>query len=142
MFDSNTKLRPHLMLMGAVVLASGIGVPLSAALADTNTEHNATETSSDVNPCTGDHGTLTLTYNEIEHESSDNSDGNHATFTQTGKFTFEPDDQNDPTIAGHFTVWGGFNSNSGGTEVGTFTLSLHGTGSDGSILRMNSVSHI
>lgn len=129
-----------LTLIAATILASGIGIPISAVFADTNTEHQVTETTTDVNPCTGEPGTLTITYNEIEHQSSDNKGGSHATFTQTGTFTFEQDDE-EVTFTGHFTIWGGFNSNSGGTNVGTFTFSIHGTGSDGSSLKANSVSH-
>ena len=67
-----------LTLIAATILASGIGIPISAVFADTNTEHQVTETTTDVNPCTGEPGTLSITYNEIEHQSSDNKGGSHA----------------------------------------------------------------
>src|SRR5689334_1063284 len=123
--------RAHLqtIVAAASVMAIGLAMPFGAAFATTTNEHQATETSSDVNPCTGEPGTLTITYNEVDHTSTDNKGGSHNTFTQTGTFTFEQD--GGLTYTGHFTIWGGFNSNSGGTNAGTFTLSLHGTGSDG-----------
>lgn len=137
MLDHKSQIRA--VFAAASVLAIGLAIPLTAAFATTETEHQATETSHDFNPCTGEPGTLTVTYNEVDHISSGNNGGDHGTFTQTGTFTFEQD--NGLTYTGHFTVWGGFNSNSGGTEADTFTLSLHATGSDGSTLRANLVSH-
>jgi hypothetical protein len=131
------KLRIPLAVLAAA--ASGFGFPILAVFAETNTEHNATDSFPEFNPCTGQAGIVTVTYNEIEHESSDNSGGSHETFTQTGTFVFEQEDG--LTITGHFTIWDGENGNSGGTEVGTFTFSLHGTASDGTILRANSVAH-
>ena len=132
------RFRTPLAMIAATVLATGIGIPISA-LADTSTEHQVTETRTDVNPCTGEPGTLTVTYNQIEHESSANG-GDHATFTQTGTFTFEQF-SGGVTFTGHFTVWGGFNSNSGGTDAGTFTSTVQGTGSDGSTINAHEVSH-
>ncbi|HKU50160.1 MAG TPA: hypothetical protein VJP79_09435 [Nitrososphaera sp.] len=141
MFEEDRKLRMR-VIMPAVALSLTLGIfPVSASFAETNTEHGATETSADVNPCTGEPGILTLTYNEIEHSSNDANEGGHFTFTQTGTFTFVPNDEGGESFSGHFTVWGGGNQNSGGTDVGTFTLSIHGTGSEGSTLRANQVSH-
>lgn len=134
------RFRTPIAMIAATVLASGIGIPISAVFADTNNEHQVTETNPDVNPCTGEPGTLTITYNEVEHESPDNNGGDHATFTQTGTFTFVQDSDG-VTFTGHFTVWGGFNSNSGGTNADTFTLTVHGTGSDGSTINAHEVSH-
>jgi hypothetical protein len=65
----------------------------------------------------------------------------HVTFTEAGKFTASPAlDASLPDYTGKFTVWGGFNLN-GTSAVGTFIFSVVGTGSDGSMLRNQSVDH-
>ncbi len=45
-----------------------------------------------------------------------------------------------PSFTGKFTVWGGFNAN-GNTVNGTFTMTVHGTGSDGSTFRVHATEH-
>ena len=46
-----------------------------------------------------------------------------------------------PTFTGHFTVWFGDNDNlRNGTE--TFTFSVHGVGSDGSVINVHEVAHV
>ena len=47
---------------------------------------------------------------------------------------------NRPTFTGHFTQWDGFNSNRQ-SATGTFTFSIHGTGSDGSSVKFHDVEH-
>jgi hypothetical protein len=50
------------------------------------------------------------------------------------------DDPSLPSYTGTFTVWGGFNAN--GTAVnGTFTMTVHGTGSDGSSFKVHETDH-
>jgi len=132
--------RAHLqsLMVSASVLAIGLAMPISAAFAETNTEHQVTETTTNVNPCTGLSGEFTVTYNGLEHFSTDANDGQHGTFTQTGTFTFEQSDG--VTYTGHVTIWGGFNSNAG-RNVETSIIAFHGTGSDGSTIRANGVTH-
>ena len=125
-------------VIAASVLALGLCMPLTAAFAETNTVHHVTETTTETNPCTGLSGEFTVTYNGLEHFSTDANDGQHGTFTQTGTFTFEQSDG--ITYTGHVTIWGGFNSNSG-TNVETSIIAFHGTGSDGSTIRANGVTH-
>ena len=60
--------------------------------------------------------------------------------TQEGQFEFVPNDPSKPSYTGHFTSWGGFNTNRQ-SQTGTFTFSGHGKGSDGSTLRFHDVEH-
>jgi hypothetical protein len=112
----------------------------AGAVSETTTEHGATDTFTDVVPC-GAEGPydITITYNEVEH-STIGPKSMHFTFTQTGTFVAVPQDPSLPTYTGHFTMWGGFNENAK-TASGTFTFSLHGTGSDGSTIAFNGVEH-
>ncbi len=61
----------------------------------------------------------------------------HVTFTQTGTFTAVTALG---TFQGHFTFWGGFNSN-GQNHVGTFTSAIHGTTSTGERFGASNVEH-
>jgi hypothetical protein len=113
----------------------------AGAVSFTQTIHNATETDTDVNPCTGAPGTLTLTYNAIFHVTTLANGTYWATFTQAGTFSFVPFDSSQPSFTGHFTVWDGDNwNNRNTTETATFTV--HGTGSDGSNLAFHETEHI
>lgn len=117
----------------------------AGAVSFTQNFHNATEVDSDVNPCTGASGTVTLTYNGVFHvtvlTSGQGAGTAWATGTLTGDFSFVPDDASQPSFTGHFTTWFGDNNNlRNGTETATF--SLHGTGSDGSSLRFHDVAHM
>jgi hypothetical protein len=133
-----------ILLIGAVIMALA-APPASAAGAGavsfTQTVHNVTETGTDVNPCTGAPGTLTLTYNAIFHITTLANGTYWATFTQTGTFSFVPFDSSQPSFTGHFTVWDGDNWNNRNTTE-TFTLSITGTGSDGSKLRAHETEHL
>ena len=103
--------------------------------------HNVTETSTDVNPCSGAPGTLTLTYNAVFHITTLENGTYWVTFTQTGAFSFVPFDSSQPSYTGHFTVWDGDNwNNRNTTETATFKVT--GKGSDGSMLTFHEVEHI
>ena len=131
------------MLIAAAALVA-VPAALSAgagAVSETQTLHNVTETSTDVNPCTGAPGTLTLTYNAIFHVTTLENGTYWATFTQTGSFSFVPFDSSQPSYTGHFTVWDGDNWNNRNTTE-TFTFSVHGTGSDGSTLAAHETEHV
>jgi hypothetical protein len=143
----------------------------AAATSGTNHEHQVTRTFFDTRPCADD-GVgyeITATVNTVEHET-ENAKGGHFTFTETGSFTARPaevlrdgdgnpirgdDDELAPALdgdgnvvylagavyTGHYTAWGGGNFNANGSGF-TFTFSVHGTGSDGSTFRENSVFHV
>ena len=125
-------------VLAALVLA--MVAPAASAQANTFTEtvHGFTETFPDENPCTGGPGQLTVTYNGVLHITEDPSGGFHLTTTNTGTFTFVPDDPTLPSYTGRFTIWSGGNvsSNSDGSWV---TFRVKGTGSDGSELVFNAV---
>jgi len=60
---------------------------------------------------------------------------------QTRTFSAVPlEDPSLPSYTGKFTVGGGFNQ-SGSTVNGTFTISVRGTGSDGSTFFNHNVDH-
>lgn len=128
-----------------VVVVGVLLFPASSAFAagaDTFTQpfHNVTESFPTPNPCTGDLGTVTITYNGVVHITTLPNGTSHFTITQTGDFVFVPDDSNLPTFTGHFTSWDGFNSNNQ-NAAGTFTFTVHGTGSDGSTLKFHVTGH-
>lgn len=117
----------------------------------TMTFHNVTQTFPvTAGPCPGPAGGIvTFTYNGVEHITNDSSGGAHFTFTSTGDFTFVGGTFVDGTFVpsglvatGQATMWGGGNLPASGSAVFTFTFSLQGTISDGTIFRMNSVAHV
>jgi hypothetical protein len=136
-------------LLGLLVLALLlVGAPAFAQpppVTTTTVEHNVTETFVDVVPtCTENPDAplyqITLTYNEVEH-TTDFGDGRvHETFTQTGTFVAVPLEEGLPTFTGKFTIWGGFNANNKVVN-GTFTITVHGTGSDGSTFKYHDTEH-
>ena len=128
-----------------VAMVSVMLFPASSALAEgaisfTETYHNVTTSFPDVNPCTGDPGTLTITYNGVLHFTQLPNGTSHFTVTQTGDAVFVPDDPSLPTYTGHFTIWAGVNPNNNNT-AGTVTSNVHLTGSDGSTLDFHLTEH-
>jgi hypothetical protein len=129
------------LLVGiATTSAAGAG-----AVSYTQTYRHATDVQPLLIPCTNEPGTVTLTYNGVFHATELTSGQGVGTFwatgTMTGDFVIAPDDATQPSYTGHFATWFGDNNNlHNGTE--TSTLSLHGTGSDGSTLRFHEVAHL
>jgi hypothetical protein len=128
------------LLFGAAVLGLLVGMPsVASAQAQTGTEtfRNATETFTDVNPCTGDPVTVTLTYNGVFSFTVDPEGGLHVTGTLAGTVEVTPL-ASGPTATGRFATWFGesTSSNSDG-DWETFNLKLQG--SDGSRLSLNEV---
>jgi hypothetical protein len=127
-----------LLLSGLPAFADGNG-----AQTFTQTFHNATDTFAQPNPCTGDPGTVSITYNGVMHFTINKAGDLWATGTETGGFVFTPDPQlapNAPSYTGHFTTWFGVSDNNrNGVDHSTF--SLHGVGSDGSTLAFHETQH-
>jgi hypothetical protein len=98
----------------------------------TQHDHKVTDTMPTANPCTGDTGTLTETFNDVFHGTI-NKTGSWFTGTVEGQFTFVPDNPSAVTYTGHFATWFGDENNlHNGVEHSTFNV--HATGSDGSTL--------
>jgi hypothetical protein len=127
------------LLMAIPAQASGAG-----AVSVTQTFHNATVSMSSPNPCTGAAGTITLTYNGVNHvtflTSGVGAGTGWGTFTATGDFAFTPTDPSQPSFTGKFTAWDGFSFNLNNFAA-TSILVVHGTGSDGSSLTFHDVMH-
>ena len=117
-----------LLALGApAALAGGNG-----ATTFTQNQHGVTDTMPSANPCTGDTGKLTETFNDIFHGTI-NKTGSWFTGTTEGWFTFVPDDPTKATYTGHFATWFG-DENNLQNDVEHSTLNIHATGSDGSTL--------
>lgn len=133
------------MLAGGALLALLIALltPMAAfAQAQTTTVHfSGTESSPDVNPCTGAPGTATQTLKGVSHITELPNGTAHATTTVTGAFMFVPNDPSQPTYTGHATFWDGENFNSK-TLTFTFTGHVNVRGSDGSRITDHFVAHV
>lgn len=142
-------MRKLLAIAACLASFSLISVDASAAgagaVSATQTFHNATQTFSSTNPCSGVPGTLVITYNGVAHAtfltSGVGAGTGWVTFTATGDFVFTPFDSSQPTFTGQFTVWDGASFNLDNFAV-TGILVVKGTGSDGSTLRFHDVMHI
>jgi hypothetical protein len=129
-----------LLFVGAVLgLLVGMSSVASAqAATETITFRNVTETFQDVNPCTGDPVTLTITYNGVFSYTVDPEGGLHVTGTVAGTFEAVPLDPSLPTYTGRFAQWFG-ESSSSNSDGDWVTFNIKGTGSDGSTLSLNAV---
>jgi hypothetical protein len=135
--------RRTLLTLGVVGLLVGLIAPAASAQAFTQTEtvHGFTETFPDFNPCTGDTGEVTVTYNGVFHITEDPNTGFHVTGTQTGIFEFTPDDPEAESFTGRFTVWFGGNTTDN-NEGFWVTFKVKATGEDGSRFVYNAVEQI
>ena len=132
-------LRAALLAFAALLLStSALAAP---AQSFTQTFKDAVDVDpNNVNPCTGDPGTLTTVENGVIHVTLTANGGFHLTGTFTGALEFVPDDPSKPTLTGRSTIWFGDNDNArSGVETVTFTV--HAEGSDGSTVRMHSAAH-
>lgn len=111
----------------SVAFAGGNG-----ATTFTQNDHDVTQVMPDINPCTGEPGTTTQTFNDVFHGTI-NKTGSWFTGTTTGSIQFVPDDPASPTYTGHFQFWFGDENNlRNGVEHDTSNFRV--TGSDGSII--------
>jgi hypothetical protein len=132
-------LRRLIPLIAATGLLLPMAAPISAAAsATTDTVHGVTETFPAANPCTGDPGTATVTYNAVFHMSVDATGGTHVTGTMTGTFAFVPTDASKPSYTGRVTNWFGGNIGANGEGFWS-TFSITAYGSDGSVIHFNGV---
>lgn len=129
-------------VLGLVILTA------STALADgngattfTQTFHNAVDSMSLTNPCTGVPGTVTITYNGVIHYTINKAGDFWITGNQTGDFSLVPSVDGQPSYTGHFHDWFGASDNNQ-NNVNHFTFQLQGVGSDGSTLSFHETEHI
>jgi hypothetical protein len=143
-------LRRMYVVIGLAVLALALSAGSQAAppVTFTDTIKNETETFTDVVPCREDLGLyeITTVANGVFHVTAAGFEGEdpiapyHLTGTFTGRFSAVPADGTGPTFSGRFTQWFGENANVN-SHNGTFTFSVRGRGSDGSVIRFNIVAH-
>jgi hypothetical protein len=137
-------MRVRMLAAGALLaLLVALLSPMAAlAQAQTTTVHfSGTESTPDVNPCTGATGTLTETLRGVTHITELPDGTSHETTTATGTFTFVPDDPSQPTYTGHETFWDGENF-TGQSFTATFTGHVNARGSDGSRITDHFVAHV
>jgi hypothetical protein len=101
----------------------------NGAVTFTQHDRNVVDVSADSNPCTGDTGTLTMTYNDIFHGTI-NKTGSCFTGTLEGTIEFVPDNPAAVTYSGHFAAWFG-DENNLRNDVEHSTFNAHLTGTDG-----------
>jgi hypothetical protein len=95
----------------------------------------------DVNPCTGEAGTSTFTFDGVAHITVLPNGDAVVKVTLTGRLEVVPDDPSLPSLSGHFVSNSISTLNQGtGTQTATFITKL--TGSDGSTERFHVVAHI
>ena len=133
-----TSVSLALTLLG--VLAVG-GVSAASAASDTIAVQGVTDTFPDVNPCTGDASTITVTYNADVHMATLPSGEVHFNSTLTGDVVLEPLNPSLPTYTGHLLDFSNqiYNANE---DVATFTQRARVTGSDGSVIRLGIIAHV
>ena len=122
-----------LALTAASVAAAGG----NGAQTFTQIDKNVVQVMTDnANPCTGDLGTLTLTYNDIFHGTILANGTSWFTGTLTGSLLSVPNDPTKPSYTGHFTQWFG-DENNLKNDVEPSTFNVEATGSDGSHLKFH-----
>ena len=135
----------RLTLFGLFAVAAiGVSTPaLAAGPPDTftDTQKNVTETLPFEGPSAGGPGMVTITYNSVFHVTQFEDGRYHLTGTQTGTFSFDPDDPALSTATGRFTTWFGENGNSSSFNA-TSTFSARGRTEEGEMLRFNVTTHI
>ena len=121
---------PALALGGSAAIAGGNGADTF-----TDNQHGVVDVFHDMNPCTGDPGTVSALENQIFHGTI-NKTGSWFTGTVEGKFTFTPDDPSKVTYTGHFATWFG-DENNLRNDVEHSTFNVNATGTDGSHLQFH-----
>jgi hypothetical protein len=140
-----------------LLFAAMSGTAQAAPVTMTFHEKSVTDTFHDVIPCLGEGGalgTITTTENGVFHVTAAAIDDQgtpdpdddvfippyHVTGTFTGTFVAVPDDPSLPRFTGHFTQWFGENVNTKNV-ADTFTFTVIGRGSDGSVIRFHDTAH-
>ena len=126
----------------SLIAALGLATFASTASAQANEAQTITQVGNGVqimptpNPCTRVPGTLTVTFKDIFHLTVNATGGEEATLAITGSALFVPDDPNQPTYTGRFTLFFGHEINLQ-NEVERKTSNIEAVGSDGSRLNFH-----
>ena len=126
----------------SLIAALGLATFASTASAQANEAQTITQVGNGVqimptpNPCTRVPGTLTVTFKDIFHLTVNATGGEEATLAITGSALFVPDDPNQPTYTGQFTLFFGHEINLQ-NEVERKTSNIEAVGSDGSRLNFH-----
>ncbi len=144
--NENVQIRKLLALATAGITVVALALAGSAsASGGTHTQSftdnfHGTQTSTQVNPCTGNPVDIVETTNMVQHVTYfPAGDESWFTFTEEDRFT-AVDEGTGVVYTGHSTVWGGQNLNRQNSNS-TFTNNFRGTGSDGSTIAYHEVAH-
>jgi hypothetical protein len=137
-------MRPRglLVWLTGLTLSAALLAPGVAFAAETTTIHfSGTDSRTEVNPCSGAPGTLTIVFSGVIH-ITDLEDGTlYVTGTTTGTVTFVPDDPSQESFTGHLAEWFGENVSSRyATITNAENVILHG--SDGSLGKQHILFHL
>ncbi len=134
----------RLGILGGLVLALAVALPVAAGgnpgtVSQTQTWHGLAETVPDINPCTLNPVSISLTSNGVMHLTYfANGDEYWFTLTDTSSFTFT---EAGVTYTGHGTFWVNGNWNER-NQNSTLTFDVHGRGSDGSHISISEKAHL
>jgi len=130
------------VVAATVPLLSAAGAGAAGAVSVTEHINNEVLFSEhDVNPCTGDPGTVTATATTGVFHMTTLANGTfHLTGTAQGTITFVPDNPADASASGHFASWFGDNGNLN-NEAATSTFNAVLSGSDGSRVGVHDTAH-
>jgi len=93
-----------------------------------------------VNACNGQPVATDLLVSNGNLQIHTSADGSHTTATIEGTFYFSQ--TNGVSYSGHGKEWFGTNVNKGGTFESTSTSNIDFTGTDGSVIHINAVTHL
>ena len=145
----NTLKHSRVRRLAALVVTTGlaaIGSTAVASAAGNQTQtftdnYHGTQAIADPNPCTGNGLVGSADTNSVLHVTYfTNSDESWMTFTEEDKFS-AVDTGTGVVYTGHDAMWGNYNVNRQNSN-GTFTGTIHATGSDGSAITYHEVGHI
>jgi hypothetical protein len=128
-------------VLALAAVGSAVAAPGGGGHTVTQTDNfHGTQTSQDVNPCTGNTVDLAETSNIVNHITFfPGGDEAWGTFTEEDKVT-ATDEGTGVVYTGHSTFWGNFNVNRQNAND-TFTGSIHVVAADGSSISYHEVMH-
>jgi hypothetical protein len=125
-----------------LTLSAALLAPTAAVAAETETnQFGGTESRVELNPCSGEVGTLTIVFSGVMTSTQLEDGIVHLTVVTTGTVTFVPDDPGQVSYTGHLAERFGANMNStNSTLTNAENVVLHG--SDGSLGKQHILFHL